>query len=176
MSRSVPSMLRRLALIGVAVAALTSGNLVVPTTAAHASTVSTARTAPIRPTVAAARAARMRSYRIVAFARAQQGKPYRFGAAGPSAFDCSGLSGYAYRQVNLRLPRTAGEQYRVARPVSRAAARPGDLVFWVSGGRAYHVGVYAGGGQVWHAPKPGSRVKLATVWSPGEVRYGRIGI
>jgi len=119
--------------------------------------------------------ARLRSYRILAIARAQKGKPYRFGAAGPRAFDCSGLAGYAYRAVNLKLPRTADQQYRYARAVARSAARPGDLVFWVSGGRAYHVGVYAGGGKVWHAPKAGDRVRLATIWSWSRVRFGRVG-
>lgn len=112
--------------------------------------------------------------RVVAAARAQRGKPYRHGAEGPRAFDCSGLTTYAYRTVRVNLPRTANAQYRAAHPVSRAAARPGDLVFWLRGGRAYHVGVYAGAGRVWHAPKPGDRVRLATIWSPREVRFGRV--
>jgi cell wall-associated NlpC family hydrolase len=113
---------------------------------------------------------------IVAAAQAQQGKPYRHAAQGPSAFDCSGLTGFAYAKAHIRLPRTAQAQYRAARAVPRAAARPGDLVFWVSGGRAYHVGVYAGNGRVWHAPKPGDRVKNAAIWSWGEVRFGRVGL
>jgi cell wall-associated NlpC family hydrolase len=162
-------LLRRLALTGVAVAALTTGNVVVQTSTSQA-----ASAAPV--TAAVARAARMRSYHIVAAARAQKGKPYRFGARGPTAFDCSGLSGYAYRQVDIALPRTADAQYRATRRVSVSAARPGDLVFWVRGGRAYHVGVYAGDGKVWHAPKPGSRVKLATIWSAEQVRFGRVGL
>jgi len=118
---------------------------------------------------------RLRGARIVAAAGAQRGKPYRRGAQGPGAFDCSGLSGYAYRAVHIRLPRTANEQYHAAHPVGRAAARPGDLVFWVSGRHAYHVAVYAGAGRVWHAPKPGDRVRLAKIWSPGAVRFGRVG-
>jgi cell wall-associated NlpC family hydrolase len=123
----------------------------------------------------AAYAARMRGYHVVAAAKAQIGKPYRFGAAGPGAFDCSGLTGYAYRSVRISLPRTADGQFRAARPVAKAAARPGDLVFWVSGGHAYHVAVYAGGGRVWHAPKPEQRVQLTAIWSWGQVRFGRIG-
>lgn len=118
---------------------------------------------------------RLRGARIVAVAGAQRGKPYRRGAQGPGAFDCSGLSGYAYRAVHIRLPRTANEQYHAAHPISRGAARPGDLVFWVSGRHAYHVAVYAGTGRVWHAPKPGDRVRLAKIWSPGAVRFGRVG-
>jgi cell wall-associated NlpC family hydrolase len=117
----------------------------------------------------------VRGARIVAVAGAQRGKPYRRGAQGPGAFDCSGLSGYAYRAVHIRLPRTANAQYHAARPIVRGAARPGDLVFWVSGGHAYHVAVYAGAGRVWHAPKPGDRVRLAKIWDSGQVRFGRIG-
>ena len=203
MSRSVSILLRRVALTGLAVATLTTGNVVAQTTAALAApktrtaTTRSAQeaqttvvfTAPKAPTVTtlaaheaktttapAARAARMRGYRIVAVARAQQGKPYRFGARGPNAFDCSGLSGYAYRKVHLTLPRTANDQYHATKHVPRPAARPGDLVFWVRGGHAYHVGIYAGNGRVWHAPKPGSRVKLAPIFSPGEVHFGRVGI
>ena len=156
--------LGRLVLALVAVLGVAGGLLTGPP-AAHAAP---AATAP------AARSALPPGIRIVAAARSQQGKPYRYGAAGPNAFDCSGLTGYAYAAARIRLPRTAQAQYRLARPVARAAARPGDLVFWVSGGRAYHVAVYAGQGRVWHAPKPGDRVKLATIWSAGQVRFGRI--
>jgi cell wall-associated NlpC family hydrolase len=223
-SRSVNFLLRRLALTGLAIAALTTGNVVAQTTTTHTATAApkqktpfayaaapkatttppqlttTAAPAPhqaaaaaqqaakapqqaaaalrqttVKPTAQAARAARMRSYRIVAVARAQQGKPYRFGARGPNAFDCSGLSGFAYRKVHLTLPRTANDQYHATKRIPRSAARPGDLVFWLHGGHAYHVGIYAGNGRVWHAPKPGSRVKLAPIFSPAEVRFGRVG-
>ncbi|MCU7726519.1 C40 family peptidase [Actinoplanes sp. KI2] len=133
-----------------------------------------ARAAAVR--AAAIRIARVRGARIVAAAGAQHGKPYRRGAQGPVAFDCSGLSSYAYRAVNIHLPRTADQQYRTARRISSGAARAGDLVFWVSGKHAYHVAVYAGAGRVWHAPKPGDRIRLAKIWSPKEVRFGRIGV
>jgi cell wall-associated NlpC family hydrolase len=93
-----------------------------------------------------------------------------------AAFDCSGLTGYAYAKVHLSLPRTADQQYQTARRIAKASARPGDLVFWRSGGHVYHVGIYAGQGRVWHAPKPGSRVKPARIWSWNEVRFGRIGL
>jgi cell wall-associated NlpC family hydrolase len=171
----VRTLLRRLTLIGVtAIAASTF-----TPTAAQAATPPTAAAAvhvTIRsPLAQAAYAARMRSYRIVGAARAQQGKPYRFGASGPSAFDCSGLTTYVYRHEGITLPRTADQQYRAARHITASAARPGDLVFWVSGGHAYHAAVYAGGGQVWHAPKPGRRVQLEKIWSWSQVRFGRIG-
>jgi cell wall-associated NlpC family hydrolase len=110
--------------------------------------------------------------RVVAAAKAQKGKPYGLGSAGPRAFDCSGLVRFSYRRAGVRLPRTAAQQYRSARKVSRRAARPGDLVFWLSGGNVYHVGIYAGGNRVWHAPKPGDRVELAKIWT--SVRFGRV--
>ncbi|GAA2646683.1 C40 family peptidase [Paractinoplanes durhamensis] len=116
----------------------------------------------------------VRGRRVVAAAGAQRGKPYRHGAQGPRAFDCSGLTTYVYRSVRVALPRTANAQFHAAKPVSRATAQPGDLVFWVHGKHAYHVGVYAGGGRVWHAPKSGDHVRLATVWSWREVHFGRV--
>jgi cell wall-associated NlpC family hydrolase len=159
------SLLRRFAVLGaVAVAATTIAPVTTSASAAGRS-----------PQAQVAYAARMRSYHIVAAARAQRGKPYRFGARGPSAFDCSGLTGYAYRSVRLTLPRTADGQFRATRRIAKAAARPGDLVFWLSGGHAYHVAVYAGAGRVWHAPKPGERVQLTAIWSWGQVRFGRLG-
>jgi cell wall-associated NlpC family hydrolase len=141
------------------------GGLLVPPAAAQAAA----------PTTNPAAAARLRGVKIVAAARAQSGKPYRYGARGPTAFDCSGLTGYAYAKAGIRLPRSAAAQYKAVRPVSKAVARTGDLVFWVSGGRAYHVAVYAGAGRVWHAPKPGDRVKLTKIWGWSQVRFGRIG-
>jgi cell wall-associated NlpC family hydrolase len=176
MSNRFQSALRRFAVAGLtAIAALQLCQPAAANAAAERHPRATVQAAARSAAAQTAYAARMRSYHIVAIARAQAGKPYRYGAVGPSAFDCSGLTGYAYRAVHLTLPRTADQQYRASRHLSRAAARPGDLVFWVSGGHAYHVAVYAGGGKVWHAPKPGSSVRLATIWSAGQVRFGRIG-
>jgi cell wall-associated NlpC family hydrolase len=176
----VKTLLRRLTLVGVAAVAASlmpsAAEAATPPPAASAP-VATATHVTVRSLPAqAAYAARMRSYRIVGAARAQQGKPYRFGAGGPNAFDCSGLTGYAYRHEGIVLPRTADQQYRAARPVPAAAARPGDLVFWVQGGHAYHTAVYAGAGHVWHAPKPGRRVQLEAIWSWSQVHFGRIGV
>jgi cell wall-associated NlpC family hydrolase len=80
---------------------------------------------------------------VVAYARAQVGKGYAGGSAGPNSFDCSGLTMQAYRQIGLRLPHSSGGQAARARNVSRSQARPGDLV--VGPG---HVGVYMGGGMM----------------------------
>lgn len=88
---------------------------------------------------------------VVRYALAQVGKPYRMGADGPGAFDCSGLTMMAYARVGIRLPHSSGGQAGRARRVSRAAARPGDLVV---GSR--HVGIYLGGG--WMVDAGNSRV------------------
>ncbi|NEB71586.1 C40 family peptidase, partial [Streptomyces fulvissimus] len=57
--------------------------------------------------------------------------------------------------------------------ISPANRRKGDLVFFHSGGNVYHVGIYAGGGRIWHSPKSGAVVRLEKIWT-GNVRYGRV--
>jgi cell wall-associated NlpC family hydrolase len=71
------------------------------------------------------------------------------------------------------LPRTVAQQYTATIRITKAAVRPGDLVFFMSSEQPYHVGLYAEAGQVWHAPKAGDKVKRATIWSSA-VRYGRV--
>lgn len=104
--------------------------------------------------------------RIVAAAAAQAGKPYVYGATGPSSFDCSGLTGWAYRAVGINLPRSSSAQAAVMTPVSDP--QPGDLVYMPG-----HIGIYAGDGMMWHAPHSGDVVKLAPVYS-SSFRYGRV--
>ncbi|WP_323099331.1 C40 family peptidase [Intrasporangium sp. YIM S08009] len=112
--------------------------------------------------------------RAVRVAAAQKGKPYRWGAAGPTAFDCSGLVHYVYdARLAQDLPRTANAQRLDTTRVSRSGVRPGDLIFFMRSGKAYHVGIYAGSGKVWHAPKPGKRVELVRIWTSGWVA-GRV--
>lgn len=103
--------------------------------------------------------------RVVRAAAAQAGKPYAPGGAGPDRFDCSGLAQYAYRQAGIGLPRTANQQRGATRALSHADARPGDLIFFSSGGRVYHVGVFAGGNRMWAAPESGDVVRLQTIWT-----------
>jgi cell wall-associated NlpC family hydrolase len=135
---------------------------------ASAATVITVR-ARTTSTASGATAASAKVARVLAVAAAQAGKSYRFGASGPTSFDCSGLTQYVYRHVGVTLPHKANLQKAFGRPVSRAAARPGDLVVFVSGGYGYHVGIYAGNGYMYDAPRPGQLVGKRKIWSSNVV-------
>jgi cell wall-associated NlpC family hydrolase len=111
--------------------------------------------------------------RAVHVAATRKGAPYVWGAVGPRRFDCSGLTKWVYGRVGKKLPRTAAQQYAATTHISARSRRVGDLVFFKSGGYVYHVGIYAGAGRIWHAPKPGDHVKLATLWTSA-VSYGRV--
>lgn len=91
---------------------------------------------------------------ILAAARSKIGSPYVWGAAGPNAFDCSGLTTWAYRQVGKEIPRTSYAQAAQGQKVSRDQLQPGDIVVFYSG--ASHVGIYAGNGKVVHAVTQGT--------------------
>ncbi|TIC89205.1 NlpC/P60 family protein [Nocardioides sp. GY 10113] len=104
----------------------------------------------------------------VAFARAQIGEPYVWGAAGPSSWDCSGLTMAAWQAGGRALPHYSVAQYQVSTPISPADLRPGDLVFWGSGagpGSIYHVALYAGGGMIIHAPRTGRPVSEESMYA-----------
>lgn len=98
---------------------------------------------------------------VVAAAMSRVGSAYVRGGSGPSSFDCSGLTMWAYRQVGISLPHFSGAQMAAGRPVSIDSMQPGDLMFWGSGG-GRHVAMYIGGGQVVHATNPRSGVKVGT--------------
>ncbi|WP_346433713.1 NlpC/P60 family protein [Nonomuraea composti] len=93
------------------------------------------------------------------FAFAQVGKPYRYGGTGPDSFDCSGLTQAAWRAAGVRLPRTTYTQWAwgAARRVPLDQLQPGDLLFSKGLG---HMGMYAGGGRMVHAPQTGDVVKV----------------
>ncbi|MEV4330237.1 NlpC/P60 family protein [Streptomyces sp. NPDC049597] len=97
----------------------------------------------------------------VAYAYGALGKPYVWGATGPSAYDCSGLIQAAWRSAGVSLPRTTYTQINAGQRVSRSQLAPGDLVFFYSG--ISHVGLYIGGGQMIHAPRPGAPVRVAPI-------------
>ncbi|ACY96165.1 MULTISPECIES: C40 family peptidase [Thermomonospora] len=120
---------------------------------------------------------RKRAAKAVKFAYAQIGDPYRYGATGPNAWDCSGLAGGAWRKAGVKLPRTTYQIYaHVKRKVRYSKLRKGDLVFFYSG--RSHMGIYVGKGYMIHAPSSGKRVqkvKLSTYYKRhfnGAVRPG----
>ncbi|MEU3174060.1 C40 family peptidase, partial [Streptomyces sp. NPDC007000] len=106
-------------------------------------------------------AASGRAAAAVAAARSALGKPYVWGANGPSGFDCSGLMQWSYAQAGIALPRTSQAQRHAGTQVPLAQARPGDLVVYRPDGS--HVGMYTGNGQVIHAPYPGAPVRYDPV-------------
>ncbi|WP_406237794.1 C40 family peptidase [Nocardia sp. NBC_01009] len=95
-------------------------------------------------------------------AMSKLGAPYVYGAAGPNAFDCSGLVKWSYQQAGVELPRTSGAQLAAGAAISTDDLQPGDLVSFYGGG---HSGLYAGDGNVIHASTSGTPVMLAPISS-----------
>lgn len=94
----------------------------------------------------------------VAVAQSELGKPYVYGAAGPNAFDCSGLTEYAFAAAGVSLPHNAAEQYAVTDHITAAQLQPGDLVFFYPG--IQHVGIYIGNGEMIDAPNATTVVRV----------------
>ncbi|WP_432136907.1 MULTISPECIES: C40 family peptidase [unclassified Streptomyces] len=150
----VPSLMVRAGTASAFAIAAVGGSIVVPGAAADAEAVTPATKA-------------------LQIAASKKGSPYRYGAAGPHRFDCSGLTMYSYKKAGKSLPRTAAQQYNRTRHVSASSRKPGDLVFFHSGSNVYHVGLYAGHNKIWHSPKTGDVVKLQKLWTRS-VWYGRV--
>jgi cell wall-associated NlpC family hydrolase len=133
-----------------------------PTTAASASSHRVSKAQPL-------------GQRVVAEAAAHLGAPYVFGAAGPRAFDCSGLVQYAFHKVGVSLPHSASAQYGSVRHVPQSQRRVGDLIFFrLGGGGVDHVGIYAGNNQIVVAPKTGDHVRYEKIWTSA-YSVGRVG-
>ncbi|QYX77961.1 C40 family peptidase [Streptomyces akebiae] len=132
-------------------------------TTGHATRSSTAAqrslTGPVSPVSATTEAPNSRAAAAVSYAYSKIGSPYVWGATGPNAFDCSGLTLAAYRAAGVSLPRTTYSQINAGPRVARSELRPGDLVFFYSG--ISHVGIYIGNGQMIHAPNPSAPVRVA---------------
>ncbi|MFC4059762.1 C40 family peptidase [Planomonospora corallina] len=112
----------------------------------------------VKAKVSKAAQQRVRAAKAVSVAKQQVGDPYRWGATGPGAFDCSGLAQYSWRKAGVKLPRITHSQYRAVRKkVSWSSLRPGDLLFFYGKG---HVGIYVGAGRMVHAPSSGKSVRI----------------
>lgn len=135
------------------------------TTASSSSTTPTSSTTTPPPASGAAAA--------IAYAQAQIGKPYEWGADGPDTFDCSGLTMMAWRQAGVYLSHYTGAQYAETARVPIDQLQPGDLVFYgPSGETSTHVGLYVGSGQMIEAPYTGAYVRYASIYRSDLVPYG----
>ena len=108
-----------------------------------------------------------RADRAAASATKMVGKPYKYGGASPSGFDCSGLISFSYQQAGVSLPRSTAEQRRASQRVKLAELKRGDLLFFDERGRkASHVGIYLGERRFVHAPSSGKHVRNDSLDSP----------
>ncbi|MER6526478.1 C40 family peptidase [Streptomyces sp. NPDC001508] len=151
----VPSLMARAGTASALTIAAVGGSIVAPGLAPDAQAATTATKA-------------------LGIAASKKGSPYKWGATGPRRFDCSGLTLYSFKKAGKTLPRTAAQQYNKSRHISAKSRKAGDLVFFHSGSNVYHVGIYAGHGKIWHAPKTGDVVRLQKIWTKS-VWYGRVG-
>ncbi|MFJ4983769.1 NlpC/P60 family protein [Streptomyces sp. NPDC088732] len=110
--------------------------------------------------------------KAIAFAHAQLGKPYVYGATGPNSFDCSGLTQGAWAAAGVSIPRTTYDQVDFGTRVTADQLQPGDLVFFYSD--VTHVGLYIGGGEMIHAPHTGTVVKVAPITEMPIYGYARM--
>ena len=100
---------------------------------------------------------------VVNYAYKFLGKPYVYGAAGPNAFDCSGLTQFIYNKFGVDISRTTYTQVNEGIKVNRNELRAGDLVFFNTEGSISHVGIYIGNGEFIHAPRSGKPVMVSSL-------------
>ncbi|WP_369224818.1 NlpC/P60 family protein [Streptomyces sp. R39] len=134
--------------------------------AAAAGQATSATPTPSSSSSASGSAYATKAAKAIAFARAQIGKPYVWGATGLGSYDCSGLSQAAWKAAGVSLPRTTYDQVNAGTTVPLADAQPGDLVFFYDD--VSHVGIYIGNGMMIHAPKPGAYVREESIYYGGE--------
>ncbi len=106
---------------------------------------------------------------VLAWAAKGVGTPYVYGGTSQSGWDCSGYTSWVYDHVGVSLPRTSGAQKAAGQVVSQSEAKPGDLV-WAPG----HIGIYAGGGQMYDAGSPGSGTSKRSYSWMGNVTFIRV--
>lgn len=115
--------------------------------------------------------------RMVRLATQTLGAPYRYGGTNPQrGFDCSGLMRYVHQQAGINIPRTAAEQRIHSRTLSYAQLKPGDMLFFKTGKRSEHVGIYIGNRQFIHASTGSRRVRIAKMdsayWYKHFIKFG----
>ena len=142
-----------------------------PAPEAPAPAIKAGASAPVAAPVVAAPAASGSAAAAVRTALAQVGKPYAWGAAGPNAFDCSGLMQYSWGAAGRALPHSSSAQSGMGTPVSRDALQPGDLVFFYS--PVSHVAMYVGNGMIVHASTEGQPVKVVPLSSLSDYTSAR---
>jgi cell wall-associated NlpC family hydrolase len=99
---------------------------------------------------------------------------YVYGGTNPGGgWDCSGATSYIFRQLGIYLPRTANDQMLASTRIPRSAARPGDLIFFTSAGRAYHVAIFAGGNMMYDAQRTGKRFTKREIYTSAVI-FGRV--
>ncbi len=130
--------------------------------------------APVAAATPASAATGTVGQRADAEARKLIGKPYAYGAEGPTRFDCSGFTRYVFRRLGKDLPHNSSAQYGAVRHVARTDKRVGDLVFTKRDGRITHVGVYAGGSDVWSPVQTGDHVRRQS-FAGRDYVVGRVG-
>lgn len=123
----------------------------------------TATPPPATATTTAASASPSAAQQAVAFAYAQLGKPYVWGASGPDSFDCSGLVMAAWSSAGVSIPRDTYSQWAALPHVPMSSIKPGDLIFFEAEG---HVGIYVGNNMIIDAPQPGESVEKVSLSSP----------
>ena len=110
-------------------------------------------------------------WKIIAYAEAQLGKPYAWGATGPAAFDCSGLAMMAYHAAGITIPRTSQQQWAHGTRIPASQAKRGDLVFFAGADGTLthpgHVGIVLRPGYMIAAPAPGQDVQIQAIWQNG---------
>jgi len=162
------SLLLSAAVVGGVATTGTTGAHAAPAPQAPAASSSLARTAPVAATTKAGKSAKRAMLDRKALLRAAaklKGRPYRYGAKGPKAFDCSGYTQYVFKTQKRKLARTAAAQYRQLKRIPKKSAKPGDLVFFRTGSRISHVGIYAGNNRMWASPRSGKRVGLQKIYT-----------
>lgn len=112
---------------------------------------------------AASRGAVSKGTQVVNYAYKFLGKPYVYGAAGPNAFDCSGLTQYVFSHFGINLSRTTYTQVGEGTKVKKSDLKAGDLVFFNTQGSTSHVGIYIGNGEFIHAPRTGKPVMVSSL-------------